>query len=149
MANNETTTKFKADISELKSEFQKAQRVIRVANSEFKAATGGMDNWSDSADGVEAKISQLNSVFDAEKKKLESLENQYELTVKQEGAASKGAQELLIKINNQKAAVAKCESQISKYNNKLENLKTKNTETKTASEKLNTVISDQEKIYKN
>ena len=145
MANNETTTKFKADISELKSEFQKAQRVIRVANSEFKAATGGMDNWSDSADGVEAKLSQLNSVFDAEKKKLESLENQYELTVKQEGAASKGAQELLIKINNQKAAVAKCESQISKYNNKLENLKTKNTETKTASEKLNTVISDQEK----
>lgn len=102
MANNETTTKFKADISELKSEFQKAQRVIRVANSEFKAATGGMDNWSDSADGVEAKISQLNSVFDAEKKKLESLENQYELTVKQEGAASKGAQELLIKLITKK-----------------------------------------------
>lgn len=145
MANNETTTKFKADISELKSEFQKAQRVIRVANSEFKAATGGMENWNDSADGVEAKLSQLNSVFDAEKKKLQSLQSQYKLTVKHEGAASKGAQELLIKINNQKAAVAKCESQISKYNNKLENLKTKNTETKTASEKLNTVISDQEK----
>lgn len=111
----ETTTKFKVDISELKSEFQEAQRVIRVANSEFKAASAGMDDWATSADGLEAKISQLNTVLTAEKAKLGSLEKQYALVVAEQGETSKGAQELLIKINNQKAAVANTEKQLNKY----------------------------------
>ena len=37
MANNETTTKFKVDITELKSAIQEAKRQIRIANSEFKS----------------------------------------------------------------------------------------------------------------
>ena len=56
--NNETTTQFKVDISELKSQFQEAQRTIKLANSEFKAATAGMDDWGKSADGISAKITQ-------------------------------------------------------------------------------------------
>ena len=63
--NNETTTKFKVDISELKKGIQEANRQIRLANSEFKAATAGMDDWSKSADGVSVKITQLNSVLTA------------------------------------------------------------------------------------
>ena len=46
MPKNETTTKFKVDISELKKGIQEANRQIRLANSEFKAATAGMDDWS-------------------------------------------------------------------------------------------------------
>lgn len=85
---------------------------------------------------------------DAEKNKLSSLKSQYELVCKEQGKTSKGAQELLIKINNQMAAVAKCESQISKYKDKLVEVKNKSTETKTASEKLNTTISEQESQLK-
>ena len=113
--NEETTTKFKVDISELKSQFQEAQRVIRVANSEFKAASAGMDDWANSADGLEAKISQLNTVLNAEKTKLGSLEKQYAMVVAEQGETSKGAQELLIKLNNQKAVVANTEKQLNKY----------------------------------
>ena len=98
---NETTTKFKVDISELKSNFQEAQRQIRLANSEFKAATAGMTDWGKSADGISAKLGQLNKTLDAQKKQLGSLEQQYELVVKTQGEDSKGAQELMIKINNQ------------------------------------------------
>ena len=58
----ETTTKFKVDISELKSNLQEANRQIALANSEFKVATAGMDKWSDSADGLTAKITQLKTV---------------------------------------------------------------------------------------
>ena len=101
MSERQPTTKFKVDISELKKGMQEAQRQIRLANSEFKAATSGMDKWSDSADGVSAKMKQLGSVLDAEKKKLASLEAQYDLVAKEQGETSKGAQELLIKINNQ------------------------------------------------
>lgn len=115
MAEKEPTTKFRVDISELKKGMQEAQRQIRLANSEFKAATAGMDKWSDSADGVSAKIKQLESVLEAEKKKLQILEEQYALVAKEQGEASKGAQELMIRINNQRAAVGRTESSVAKF----------------------------------
>ncbi|MCC8069427.1 MAG: hypothetical protein LIO71_06735, partial [Ruminococcus sp.] len=101
--NEETTTKFKVDISQLKAQFQEAQRSIRLVNSEFKNATAGMDDWSKTSDGLNAKIKQLNGVLDSEKSKLNSLKEQYALVVQQEGDNSKSAQELAIKINNQEA----------------------------------------------
>lgn len=117
--NQETTTKFKVDISELKKQFTEAQRQIRLANSEFKAATAGMDNWGKSADGLSAKIKQLHSVLDSEKTKLASLEQQYAQVSSEQGETSKGAQELAIKINNQKAAVAKIEKSLDGYESAL------------------------------
>lgn len=119
MPKDETTTKFKADISELKANIQEANRQIRLANSEFKAATSGMDKWSESADGISAKLKQLNDVLDGEKKKLKSLEDQYELVVKEQGENSRGAEELRIKINNQKATIGETEKQIRNYNDRL------------------------------
>ena len=61
--NNETTTKFKVDISDLKKGIQDAQRQIRLANAEFKAAASGMDNWASSADGISAKLKQLGTTL--------------------------------------------------------------------------------------
>ena len=90
MANNDSTTKFKADISELKAAFQQAQRQVRVLNSEFKASTAALDDWSKDADGLNAKLKQLNGVLDAENKKLDSLAEQYKLTAAEQGANSKG-----------------------------------------------------------
>ena len=149
--NNETTTKFKVDISELKKGIQEANRQIRLANSEFKAATAGMDDWSKSADGVSAKITQLNAVLTAQKTKLESLEKQYELVVQEQGENSRGAEELRIKINNQKAVVGETEKQLRSYNAKLEDIQSASKETAKAEEqeistldKLKNKISEQE-----
>lgn len=119
----ESTAKFKADISQLKSAMQEASRQVRLANSEFKAATAGMDNWAKSADGLSAKVKQLDSVLGAQKSKLSSLEQQYALVAKEEGESSKGAQELAIKINNQKAVVAKTEAELDKYDKELTDCK--------------------------
>lgn len=123
MANNEeTTTRFKVDISELKAQFQEAQRSIRLVNSEFKSATAGMDDWAKTSDGLSAKIKQMNGVLDGEKSKLQSLKDQYALVVQQEGANSKSAQELAIKINNQEAVVKSTEKSLKQYTQQLENL---------------------------
>lgn len=142
--NNESTTKFKADISELKAAFQEAQRAVRVANSEFKAATAGMDDWSNTADGLSAKLKQLNSVLDSEKAKLANLEDQYRLVAKEQGENSTGAENLKIRINNQRAAVASAESQLNKYTDALNNLSSESTKTESAVDKLENTISDQE-----
>lgn len=118
--NNETTTKFKVDISELKKAMQDAKRQVAVANSEFKAVSSTMDDWSKSSDGLSAKLTQLKSNLNSQKSILSSLERQYELTVKEMGEGSKAADDLKIKINNQKAVINNTEREISNYNDALE-----------------------------
>lgn len=120
MPANESTMKFKADISELRAAMQEAGRQIRLANSEFKAATAGMDNWSKSSDGLTAKIKQLNTILGAQKSQLSSLEAQYEAVAGEYGENSKGAEELRIKINNQMAAIGKTEKELRNYEASLE-----------------------------
>lgn len=115
----ETTAKFKVDISELKSGIQEANRQIRLANAEFKAASSGMDDWSKSADGLSAKIKQLETVLDGENKKLDSLKSQLQLTEKEYGSNSKAADELRIKIANQQATINKTERSLSDFRSQL------------------------------
>ena len=122
MASNDTTVKFKADISQLKSQMQAAERQIKLVNSEFKAATAGMDDWTKSADGLTAKTKQLTSVLDSQNKKLALMEEELEKTVKVYGENSAAADRVRIKINEQKAAIAKTESQLKTYSDKLSNL---------------------------
>ena len=122
-ANENPTTKFKVDISELKAGIQESNRLIKLANSEFKAAASGMDNWANSTEGLEAKIKQLTAVQGEEEKKLANLQEQYRKTVEVQGENSKGAQELAIKINNQQAAVNKVSTELSTYKGRLELVK--------------------------
>ncbi len=122
MANKESKTTFKADIAQLNKAFKEAAQQIRIANSEFKAATAGMEDWSNSADGVYAKLKQLNSNLDNEKKKLESLEGQLKKNVEMYGENSEQVQQLTVRINNQKAKVAETEKSIAKYGDNLEAL---------------------------
>ena len=119
---NDTTVKFRADISQLKSQMQAAERQIKLVNSEFKAATAGMDDWTKSADGLTAKTKQLTSVLDSQNKKLALMEEELEKTVKVYGENSAAADRVRIKINEQKAAIAKTESQLKSYSDKLSNL---------------------------
>lgn len=151
----ESTTKFKVDISELKKGMQEASRSIKLANSEFKAATAGMDNWANSADGVTAKTEQLKKVLENQKKQLSNLEEQYRLTAKEQGENSKGAVELAIKINNQKAAIGNTEKELNTYTQRLSDLETAQKEAAdsaqeaaTATEKLRSTISQQENDLK-
>lgn len=149
---NETTTKFKVDISELRKGIQEANRQIKLANAEFKAASSGMDNWQNSTDGLQAKITSLGTKLTAQKTILASYEKQLELIVKEEGESSKGADEMRIKIANQKAEINNTEKELKKYQTRLtevESEQKKETEVvekqKTAYEKLQDEIEDQER----
>jgi phage-related minor tail protein len=139
------TTKFKIDLSEFKKNIADANRQIRLVNSEFKKSTAGLDDWGKSTDGVSEKLKALNKVSELEKTKLENLQKQYELVAKEQGENSKSAQDLQIKINNQSATIAKAENQIKKYSEKLADLKAKEDESKSASEKLKAEIESQSK----
>lgn len=152
MPSNETTTKFRADISQLKSQMQAAARAVKVATSEFKAATAGLDDWSKSADGLQAKLKQLDTTLSSQTKQLDLMEDELEKTVKVYGENSAAADNVRIKINNQKAAIAQTQKQISYYNQELEDCKNgvgkfakEEDKAVTASEKLKKTIGEQQK----
>lgn len=145
MAEENITTKFQVDISDLKANIQEANRYIRLANSEFKNATAGMDGWSSSADGLSAKTKQLNTVLQAHQVKLAQLQIEYDQVVAEQGENSKAAQDLQVKINNQEAAVKKTAAQLDKYTNELNSLQSESTQSESALQSLNNTIDRQEK----
>jgi len=117
---NNVTTTFAVDISQLKSGISEANRQIKLANAEFKAAASSLDFMADSADGIKTKLTQLNTVLDNQEKILDAYEKQLALTVKEQGEGSKAADDLRIKIANQKAAINDTKKQIKDYNDKLD-----------------------------
>lgn len=132
---SDTTTVFKADITDFKAAMQEAARQVRLANSEFKAATAGMDDWSKSTDGLSAKTAQLNKVLDAQKRQLDVLETEYKRVAQEQGEDSRAAQELQIKINNQKATIATTETQLKSYEQQLNDVENATEDAGDASEK--------------
>lgn len=119
---NETTAKFSVDISDLKKGIQEANRQIRLANAEFKAASASMDKWSTSTSGLAAKIEQTDKVLSAQKKILNSYKQEMELVIEKYGENSKEADNARIKYENQRAAVIKTQKALGDYKDALEQL---------------------------
>lgn len=120
----EHTTKFGVDISELKAGITQANRQIKLLNAEFKEASAGMDDWDKSTEGISAKLKQLNGTLKQQKDVLENYEKQLEIIVEEQGENSKAADDLRVKILNQKAAVKKTEAQIGDYNERMQKAET-------------------------
>ena len=124
MANNETLgASFSIDVTDLKAGLTQANRLIRESESEFKAASAGMDKFSDSQEGLEARIKHLNTATDLQRKKVDALQEEYERLIADGlDPASKEAVELRTKINNETAALNKNEAELKKQTKALEEL---------------------------
>ena len=113
--NNETTTKFKVDISELKKSMQEARKQVAYANSEFKEASSSLDDWSKSSDGISAKLKQLKSNLSSQEKVLREYEKTLEEVKKEYGENSAETLDYATKLNNQRAVVNKIKKEIAGY----------------------------------
>ena len=144
MADNQNTitTVFKADISNFSKSTQDLNRYISTVNSEFKNAVAGLDRWDKTQTGLQAKITQLNKILEAEEKKLENLESAYDDMVAAGKENTAEAQKLAIAINNQRAKVAATEKDIGKYTDSLKELKDAGVETRDELDELNKKIAD-------
>lgn len=118
--NNETTTKFKVDISELKAAMQEARKQVAYANSEFKAVSSSMDDWSKSSEGINAKLKQLESNLKSQERILNEYEKTLEEVKREYGENSREALEYATKLNNQKAVVNKIKREMSDYEDALQ-----------------------------
>lgn len=124
MANNETLgASFSIDVTDLKAGLAQANRLIRESESEFRAAAAGLDDWTESEDGVNAKIKSLNDVTEIQRKKVNALQSEYDRLIA-EGLdpSSRAAVELRTQINNETTALKKNEAELQKQNAALEEL---------------------------
>ncbi len=117
--NNQITTYFGADISELRKAMQDAKKSIALANSEFKVASAECGKWSESSEGLTAKIKNLTTTVENQKTMLAVLEEEYRQVCASQGETSNGAKELKIKILDQQAAIVKNEKSIKYYGESL------------------------------
>lgn len=109
------TTKFKVDISDLKKNITEANKQIKLANAEFKNATAGMDKWSESADGLTAKIAQQNKIVDAEKSKLDALKAQLDRLNKSQENGEKIIKDLTAKYETAAKEFGETSDEAKKY----------------------------------
>ena len=119
MPDNQSTTSFRADISQLKAAMQQAQRQVRLAESEFQKAAAGLDDWSSSAVGLSAKLKALNTTLDAQKKKADLARAEWEKAAHEFGENSAEAERAKIKLNQYEAQVAKTQKEVDKYTQEL------------------------------
>lgn len=145
MPDNNTTAKFSVDISDLKKGIQEANRQIRLANAEFKAASASMDKWSNSTSGLAAKIEQTDKVLTQQKKILNSYKQEMEQVIAKYGENSKEADNAKIKYENQRAAVIKTQKALGDYKDALAALEKEQAESAKAAERQATAFESLEK----
>lgn len=139
------TSKYKLDISDLKSGISEANKQIKLANAQFKAATSGMDEWNQSSDGLNAKIKQLGSILNSETSKLSNYNKQLEAIENSESENIKKAEELKAKLRElANQGVSKTSEEYKQYQRALNNVEKEQESNRKSADNLKITILNQE-----
>ena len=137
MANDEVIGgKWQLDITNLKAGLSEANRLIRIADTEFKASAASIGDWTKSTDGLTAKINSLNTIVGVQEQKVAALTDEYKRVAAEKGENSKAAQDLQIKINNETEALNKNKLELDNNRKSLSNLENQTEETAKKKEEL-------------
>lgn len=142
------TTVFRADISNFTASTQQLNRYVSQVNAEFKDATASMGKWNDNADGLRAKIKQLNGLYDAETKKLQALEDEYNSLTEEQKKNTAQGQKLATAILNQSAKVKETKKNIDHYTDSLKELDDAGVKTREELDKINKELEEQKQAAK-
>ena len=112
-APNSLSGKVTLDTTDYKTGVAELSRQIKIIESGFKAASAGMEDWSKTSVGVEARQKALTQVIDIQRQKIALLSAAYQDVVSKKGADSKAAQDLQVRINNETAALNKNQLELS------------------------------------
>ena len=104
---------FSIDITDLKAGLAAANRAIKETNSEWQAAAAGMDDASNSQEGLEANQKRLNKIIPIQQEKVKALTAEYERLI-EEGLdpTSKQASDMRVKISKATEELNKSEKQL-------------------------------------
>ncbi len=107
------------DTTDLKTGLTAANRELRVLESGFRAASATMGDWAKSADGLTLRAQSLTRQIEVQQVKAGALRLEYERVAAEQGANSRAAQELQIKLNRETETLNKMQRELSKTNDAL------------------------------
>lgn len=123
MADERIGASFTIDVNNLKAGLSTANKLIRESQSEFKAAAADMDDWSQSEEGLNAKIKSLNSIITVQREKVEKLNQAYENELANGlDETSDRAIQLRTQIKNEEAALKSNEAELKRQTQALDEL---------------------------
>lgn len=128
------------DTTDAKVAISQLNRHIRVLESGFRASAASLGDWTKTAQGNEARMKTLGGIMAEQKKKISALSDEYDDIVEKHGASSRAAEDLEIKINKEKEALAKNEAELKKCAERLEDLKDDTEDNEKWTDKLGTAF---------
>ena len=138
------TTRYKLDISDLKKNISEANNYIKLANSEFKKASSGMDDWTKSTDGLSAKLKQLKSTMEAQVSKLQSYQTQLQTAQKYEKQSASEIENLKKKLEDAKRAYGENSDEVRNLQSQLSSAEQAHSSIKQQISNLTVTINNQE-----
>lgn len=143
--NNVIGLAMQLDVSDIKAGIKEVNRSIKSSKDEFNNATAGMDKWTKSSEGLNAKLKQLGTQLDGQKKIVAGYEAEIERVKNLEGDHSAELETLKGKLLNAQTAVKKTEQSMSHYKDVLSDVTKKEKEENSTLGKLQKTLADQKK----
>ncbi len=109
------TTEWKKGITDLNAG-------IKHIETGFQASAALMDDWSNSSEGLNKRLSSLTDKLELQKKKLEVLKQAYDEEVAANGESSKAAENLAKQMYNVQSEIKRTEKNLDTYSSKLEKM---------------------------
>lgn len=143
------------DVTDITSGLSQVSKAITQSNTDFKKATAVMENWSKTSEGLTAKLDQLTTNLELQKKGASGLEAEIKRLQESEGDHSAEIERAKKKLDNYQIQIATTEKEIKKYTTALEDTQKKEQTAQSATGKLTdelksqkSQLSDLEKEYK-
>lgn len=95
---------FSIDITNLKAGLAQANRLIRESESQFREAAAGMDDWTESSEGLTARTKSLTDQIGIQEKKVQALTQEKQRIIdkmKAEGASNEDISRAIDGVNKQ------------------------------------------------
>jgi phage-related protein len=120
------------DVTDFKDGVAELNRNIKIIDSGFKATAAGMDDWSSTAEGLQARLKALTDITELQRQKVDATRKEYERIKKETGDTSIATRELEIRLNKETEALNKSETEARQTQEKLNGLGKEASQTGTA-----------------
>lgn len=122
MSDNSLSGKIALETTDFKAGIAAINRDLRVVESGFRAGSAALGDWSQTLDGTKMRAEALNKEIELQTKKVAALTAEYDKIVQAQGAGSKSAQEMQIKLNKANEELGKSQAELKGTEKKLDDL---------------------------
>ncbi len=122
MSDNPLSGKVGLDTTDFKSGITQMNREIRLIEAGFRASAAGLENWAETASGLEMRIKALNEQLTVQKSKVGALQGEWERVAKEKGTASRAAQDLQLRLLKETETLNKMQGELNQTQKSLDGM---------------------------